>query len=58
MLGLLTVWEYKGNTYMIMGKVKSKNSVTGNWEEHYLYRNALGDRFTRECKDFESKFVA
>ena len=48
--------EYKGRQYMVLPYgVKSKNSVTAEWEEHVLYTDGH-HVYTREQKDFENKF--
>lgn len=54
-------YEYKGNTYILIGVAQSKNSSNGQWEDHVLYQRkhtTLGPRitFTREIKDFYAKF--
>ena len=48
---------YKNNYYELLGEVKSKNSITGDWEQHFKYKDIFKkEEYTREKKDFAVKF--
>ena len=52
------VYFYKDNYYERIGSIKSRNSVTNKWEDHYRYVNILkkGTEYTRLKEDFDKKF--
>lgn len=51
-------YTYKGNTYELIDHVQSKNSNTGEWDVHCLYKSTKDNAvYTREIYDFYSKFI-
>lgn len=42
--------------YVVIGEIRSKNSQTGEWEDHFLYTDSKG-MYSREKTDFLKKFT-
>jgi hypothetical protein len=49
-------YEYKGNYYIVLGRVSFKNPTDGKWIESYKYTDGSGREYVREIRDFEEKF--
>lgn len=47
-----------GNIYTLITKIKSKNSLNGDWYDAFLYVNDKRQKFCRSCESFILNFKA